>query len=219
MSGLRQQQGLTLPEVLIALLIFSLISASSVYALRLGVDSRDQLAAADEALKKLQIARILIKEDLAQAVLRPTRDEFGVPRRNVFEGGQAAFGGRIEDDEAILLSFVRAGWINPGALAPRSALQHVEYVFRDGAVIRRARAFMDETSNTDRLERVLFEGLADAHAEFLNGEFRGDLVWADAWPVGGGVGAPRAVALTLEWEDAEPLRQLFWIGDLGGGDP
>lgn len=217
MSRVREQQGLTLPEVLIALLIFAMISASSVYALRLGVDSRDQLAAADEELKTLQIARILMKEDLAQAVLRSTRDEFGVRRLNVFEGGQAAFGGRIEDDETILLSFVRAGWINPGALAPRSALQRVEYVFRDGAVIRRAHAFMDETSNTDRLERIVFDGLTDARAEFLNGEFRGELVWAEAWPVSGQLGAPRAVALTLEWEDAEPLRQLFWIGDLGEG--
>jgi prepilin-type N-terminal cleavage/methylation domain-containing protein len=60
-----QQQGLTLPEVLIALLVFSAIAATSVYALRLGVDSRDQLARVDDELKSFQLARTLIKEDMA----------------------------------------------------------------------------------------------------------------------------------------------------------
>ena len=215
----RSQKGLTLPEVLIALLVFSMIASASVYALRLGVESRDQLDAADRALKNLQIARILIKEDLAQIVQRPVRDEFGSAGLSVFTGGQAVFAGRVEDDETVLFSFVRNGWINPGSLSPRSALQHVEYVFRDGAVVRRSRAYLDEASNGDETERLVFEGLADARAEFLNGELRGELVWAEAWPVAAGAQAvrpPRAVALILEEDNVVPLRQLFWIGDLGG---
>ena len=218
MTGRRAQKGLTLPEVLIALLVFSMIASASVYALRLGVDSRDQLDAADRALKNLQIARILIKEDLAQIVQRPVRDEFGVSLPNVFTGGQAVFGGRVEDDETVLFSFVRNGWINPGSLSPRSALQYVEYVFRDGAVVRRSRAYLDEASNGDETERTVFEGLTDARAEFLNGELRGELVWVEAWPASGGalaVRPPRAVALTIEEESLAPLRQLFWIGDVG----
>lgn len=210
------QAGMTLAEVMVALLIFALIASSSVYALRLGVNSRDQLEEADAALKSIQLARILIKEDLAQTTARPARDEFGVQRTNIFEGGQASFGGRAEDDERILFSFVRGGRINPGALSPRSALQHVEYIYRGGEVIRRARAFVDETSNSETIERVVFAGLTDAYAEFLNGETRGELNWVEAWPVGAtGVGPPRAVALVLEEGNAPSLRLLFWIGDLG----
>ena len=212
----RGQKGLTLAEVMIALLVFSLIAASSVYALRLGVESRDQLEAADGELKRLQLARLLVKEDLAQVVARPARDEFGTQRPAIFLGGQAVFGGSVEDDERILLSFVRGGWINPGAVAPRSALQHVEYVFRNGALVRRARVFVDETQNSERFERVVFDGLEDAYTEFLIGEVRGGLDWAEAWPVGTtGDSAPRAVALVIEEEGAAPLRMLFWIGDVG----
>lgn len=212
------QKGLTLPEVLISLLIFALIASASVYALRLGVDSRDQLGAADNALKKLQIARILIKEDMAQAIARPVRDEFGAQTPVFFEGGQTSFGARAEDDEKVLVSFTRGGWLNPNAAAPRSALQHVDYIFKNGAMIRRARVYLDEAPNAEVIERVLFDGLADARAQFLSGVFQGELEWADAWPLSGGRRRPpRAVAITIEpaRESAEPLRQLFWIGDLG----
>jgi len=229
--GGRGQRGLTLAEVLVALLVFSLIAASSVYALRLGVDARDQLEAADAELKRLQLARMLIKEDLAQIVRRPARDEFGIAAPSVFFGGDVVFSGREEDDERILFSFVRGGWINPGAVAPRSALQHVEYVFTRRALVRRARAFVDETQASEGVERVLFDDLDDAHTEFLIGEARGDLDWAEIWPVagagaggaaggsGGGVNlaAPRAAALVIEENGAPPLRMHFWIGDLGQG--
>ena len=231
-QGRARQKGLTLAEVMVALLIFSLIAASSVYALRLGVESRDQLEAADDELKRLQLARLLIKEDLAQITPRPARDEFGIAPASVFFGGEVVFSGRREDDERILLSFVRGGWVNPGAVSPRSALQHVEYVFTGGALVRRARAFVDETQASEGFERVLFDNLDEAYTEFLVGEVRGDLDWADAWPLdgaviggaGGGADAslPRAVALVMRMEEGAPLlRQYFWLGELGlpGGGP
>lgn len=212
----KSQNGVTLPEVLISLLIFALIASASVYALRLGVDSREQLSAADDQLKKLQIARILIKQDLAQVVARPARDEFGGLSPVYFSGGQTSFASRVEDDEKILISFTRGGWLNARAATPRSALQYVDYIFKGGAVIRRARIYIDETPNAEYVERVLFDGLSDASAKFLIGEFRGELDWADAWPISGsGQRPPRAVALVLEENGTETLRQLFWIGELG----
>lgn len=207
--------GFTLPEVLIALLIFSLIATASIYSLRLGIDSRDQLTAVDQTLKELQIARILMKEDLAQVVSRPVRDEFGIANPVFFHGGQITFGGRAADDEKTLVSFVRGGWQNPRAASPRSALQHVEYIFKGDALIRRAWVYLDQTSNSEMTERVLFNQLDDARAEFLTGEFRGELEWADAWPVTGDTGAPRAVAIIITQQGKAPLRQLFWIGDVG----
>jgi len=208
----RAQKGLTLPEVLIALLVFSAIAATAVYALRLGVDSRDQLAVVDDDLKSFQIARSLIKEDLAQVVMREVRDEFGDGRPAAFMGNLTSFGSRREDDERLLASFVRAGWINPGAEEPRSALQYVEYVYRAGALIRRSRAYLDEATDADTTERVLFENLLNANAVFLLGEQRGELEWSDIWPVSGGGAPPRALSITLEREGRAPVEQLFWIG-------
>lgn len=211
-----RQRGMTLPEVLIALLVFTAIAAASVYALRLGVDSRDQLAAVDEELKTFQIARTILKDDLAQATQRRVRDEFGDSREAAFLGNLESFGARREDDERLLIGFVRSGWLNPGAEDPRSALQYVEYVFRNGALIRRARAYLDEAANADVTERVLIEDLETVQASFFLREERGELEWVDIWPVSGNAPPPRAVSLVIEREGRAPLRQLFWIGDIGG---
>ena len=212
----QSQKGVTLPEVMISLLIFALIASASVYALRLGVDSREQLGAADDQLKKLQIARTLIKEDMAQIVSRQVRDEYGGITSAAFAGGQTVFAGRAEDDEKILIAFTRGGWLNPRAASPRSALQHVEYVFKGSAVIRRTRVYLDEAPNAETAERVLFDGVEDARAEFLIGEFRGELDWGDVWPTSDQAsGPPRAVAITLDRGEETPLRQMFWIGEVG----
>lgn len=207
------QKGFTLVEVMISLLIFALIASASVFALRLGVNARDQLDEADGELKALQIARILIKEDLLQVVPRQVRDEFGDLLPAAFVGGQLSVGGRLEDDEDSLIAFVRGGWVNPGAIEPRSALQHVEYIYRDNTLIRRSRLYLDETENSEVLERVLFKDLVSADVEFLTGEFQGELQWANAWPVSGTAGPPpKAVAIILRLDGDSELRQLFWIG-------
>ncbi len=215
--GIRQK-GLTLPEVLIALLVFAAIAATSVYALRLGVDSRDQLAHIDDELKSFQIARTLIKEDLTQLTLRIVRDEFGEPRPAAFLGNLTSFGARREDDERILASFVRNGWLNPGAGEPRSALQYVEYVYRGGALVRRSRAYLDDATGADFSERVLFDGLIDARAAFLLNEVRGELNWSEIWPVtGGSLPPPEAISITLDREGRAPVEQFFWIGKIEAG--
>ncbi len=213
---MQKQSGFTLPEVLIALLIFSMISAACVYSLRLGVDSRDQLAETDDIIKELQIARALVKEDFAQVTTRSVRDEFGNLAPTFFYGGQTPFFRRPNDDETILVVFVRDGWINPGARAPRSSLQYVEYILRNNSLIRRARIYLDDANRSDSIEKVLFEDVAQAEIEFLLDGVRREIEWADFWPVDGTQSLPpKAVALTLTSTTGETLRQLFWIGEVG----
>lgn len=212
----RSQRGMTLPEVLVALLMFSAIAATSVQALRLGVESRDQLEAMNARMKSEQLSRLLIKEDLAQIVLRTVRDEFGTTNTAPFRGNLTRYGGSAADDETTLAAFVRRGWINPEAESPRSALQYVEYIFRDGVLIRRARIYPDGAPGADVMERELFTGLDQVRAAFLVGEARGELQWADIWPTGG-ASLPKALSLTFERNGAPPLTQLFWIGEIGAG--
>ncbi len=212
-----RQSGMTLPEVLIALLVFAAIATTSVYALRLGVDSRDQLSRVDDELKSFQIARTLIKEDMAQVTLRTVRDEFGATQPSPFIGNLMSFGARREEDEKLLAAFVREGWINPGAELPRSTLQFVEYVFRGDTLIRRTRAYLDDASGADETERVLFDGLVNARISFLLNEVRGELNWSEIWPVSGASPPPRAISLEIEREDRPPLQQLFWLGQKEAG--
>ncbi|MEQ1931928.1 MAG: prepilin-type N-terminal cleavage/methylation domain-containing protein, partial [Parvularculaceae bacterium] len=102
-----RQHGLTLPELLIALLIFSLVSTATVFALRLGVEARDQLKDTEGRLSELQIANVLIKEDMAQLRARAVRDEFGVSAGPPFRGGDEWRPRNEPEGERRLLAFER----------------------------------------------------------------------------------------------------------------
>lgn len=220
-----RQSGLTLPELLIALLIFSMVSTATVAALRLGVEARDQLKSSEARLADLQIAAILLKEDLAQLRLRTVRDEFGDIAGPPFRGGREWRPVNEPDGERLLVAFVRAGWTNPNNDAPRSTLQYVEYLEKDGALVRRFRPFLDDARGQPRFERRLIGDARDLKIEFLTGlssvEADG-LAWADAWPVPGTpASAPRAIALIFNSDRYGAFEHRFWIGAIAsaGGAP
>lgn len=211
------QRGLTLPELLIALLIFAMISGASVYALRLSVEGRDQLEEADAAIRDMQIARLIIKQDLATVALRTVRDEFGVPAPAPFLGGAGLALRKPVEGETLLLAFVRRGWENPGDVAPRPSLQAVEYLVVADKVVRRVRPYLDDASGQPRTDRVLFSDVTSVKIGFYAGEVSGRINWADLWPQGC-AGAlcppPEAVQLTMTTARFGELEQLFWIGEI-----
>ncbi len=212
------QRGLTLPELLISLLIFAMVSSAGVAGLRLAIDGREQLEAVDGSLRDWQIFQTVLREDFAQVAPRVPRDEFGAPAPGPFMGGRA-----LElavqpprQDETPLLAFVRAGRGNPGAKEPRSELQHVEYVFREGQIIRRARPYVDAARNHAVVERALVGGLTAAEVEFLIGQTARGLEWAEGWPTPAAQGfAPSAARLTFEGGRFGRFEALFWIGRVG----
>lgn len=214
-----RQHGLTLPELLIALLIFALVSTAAVFALRLGVEARDQLTEAEGRLAELQIANVLMKEDMAQIRARPVRDEYGDVSGPPFRGGDEWRPRNENREERRLLAFVRAGWSNPGEDAPRSELQYVEYVEKGGALVRRIRPFLDDARGQPRFDRVLIRDAQKLALRFLVGEKalrQGELDWIEVWPAPGiDRPAPLAIALSFESERYGGMEQLFWIGDVG----
>ena len=218
------QRGFTIPEVMVALLVFAAISAGGVFTLRLSLDARDQFEAADLQLTRLEMARAIIREDFSQVALRRVREEFGADRGPAFEGGDRIVQGFGDDDEEVLLAFVRRGWKNPESRSPRSSLQFVEYVLSGDKLIRRTRPFLDDARDLETHERVLFEGLQSASFGFLAGEAAGRNNWSPNWPVAGDTdSAPKAIELITQSDRYGSLRQLFWLGELGaasdgGGD-
>ncbi|NOX83517.1 MAG: type II secretion system minor pseudopilin GspJ [Alphaproteobacteria bacterium] len=211
------QRGFSLPELLVALLIFATLSSVAVYVLRLSIDARDQIGAADARLSAMETARAIMQDDLAQVAMRPVRDAFGASMGPAFQGGDA-LANNASADETPLMAFVRRGWKNPGWAAPRSSLQYVEYVVTDNTLVRRVRPYLDDARGQPATNRVLFSDVMDVDAVFLLGETSGRLEWVQLWPVDGGeTSIPRAVEITMETERYGALRQLFWIGDIQNG--
>jgi general secretion pathway protein J len=206
-----RQQGLTLPELLIALLIFAMISGASVYALRLTVEGRAQLEETDKAIRDMQIARLILKQDLAQVAPRVVRDEFGYAYPAAFLGGGALSFRKPVEGERALMAFVRRGWANPDDKAPRSTLQAVEYLVIGDRLVRRVRPYLDDARGQPRSDRALIAGVTSVSVGFYAGEVSGRLNWADLWPAPGGEGPPDAVRLVLTTERFGELEQLFWV--------
>lgn len=210
----QRQRGVTLPELLISLLIFAMISGVAVYSLRLTVEGRDQLGLADAAIRDLQIARLVIKEDLMQVVPRVTRDEFGNANPGVFLGGKGLAFRVPKDGEITLMSFVRAGWENPDASAPRSTLQAVDYVLVGDKLVRRTRPYLDDARGQPRTDRTLIADVSAAEIGFFSGETSTGLQWSDLWPLPTQSPIPAGVQLTLTTRRLGQFEQLFYVGEV-----
>lgn len=215
MSTKKTQNGFTLIELMIALLVFSFVSAIGVYTLRLGAEGKEQLENSETNLRETEIMRTLVKMDLLQTVRRPARDEFGALPPESFYGGAAHPQSAFSANERYLFSFVRAGWINPESKEARSSLQYVEYIERDRQLIRRVRPYIDRARNQPNVERVLLDDVESVRVSFLRGEVNGRFEWAPDWPIAdGSVQTPRALSITVGNRRFGDVEHLFWIGEV-----
>ena len=211
------QQGFTLPELLIALLIFALISSAGVYCLQLGVQARTQLDEADKRIRAVELMRAILKEDLSLVTQRRVRDEFGTQAPAAIIGGRGFDYRPPIDGETPLLGFVRNNWSNPGGEAPRASLQYVEYLVIEDSLIRRARPYLDHARNQPAIERVVIEGISNVRIDFFEQETNSGLQWSLLWPIPTSQGfAPLAVRIQYTTERFGELEQLFWIGEIAG---
>ncbi len=211
------QRGLTLPELLIALLVFAMISGAAVYALRLSVEGRAQLEEADRDIRAMQMMRLILKQDLAGVVERTTRDEFGNKYPASFLGGDGLSFRAPVDGERVLMAFVRRGWENPDDAAPRSTLQAVEYLLVGDDLVRRVRPYLDDARGQPRIDRVLIEDVSGFEIGFFTGmETSAGLVYSTLWPAPQGRGeAPEAIRLSFATKRFGAMEQIFWLGRRG----
>lgn len=187
------RNGFTLVELMVALLIFGLLSASGVALLSFSVDTRAATSERIDALSAVLRTRSLLTSDLAQATPRLYRREDGSVSQ-AFRGS--------EDD--VLLALVRRGWANDDG-APRASLQRVEYRLNDGRLERISYPHVD--GSRTGTASVLLAGVRSVTLRYrIDGE------WRDRWDALRPELMPQAVEAVILLDGAPELRQLFLVG-------
>ncbi len=197
MNRRASEEGFTLVELLVSLLIFGMLSAAGVALLTFSVRAQDL---ADERLNQLAGLRrfaAIVTSDLAQAAPRTSRDQAGATRA-AFVGGSGEAGGAS-------LSLVRRGWENLDG-APRPSLQKVEYRISGGRLERVPFRYIDGSAEMDPIP--LIENVRSLRLRYRHR--RGE--WRDRWDPERPDELPTALEMVLEIEGSGMIRQLFLVG-------
>ena len=207
----RNQQGFTLLEVLIAVTITAVIGIGVWQLLSGVISAKKGIDRVSDEFSRLQQAVVILERDLAQIVFRPVRDAYGEPLPAVTTRTQPW-----------AIEFTRNGWRNP-LQAARSDLQRVAYEWVDEQLRRNYWQVLDRAQDSLPREQLLLEDVTELALRFLDH----NLEWQEAWPsdaqlqglpINGGaqVALPRAVELLIEHRRFGRIRRLI---DLGAFNP
>ena len=192
------QTGFTLLEVLLALVIFAMLSLSA-YAVLQGVIRNDEVSRDKiTRLSELQRAFATLSRDFTQTIPRPVRIN-GETSTVLFQAERFQLN---SDDGAVM--FVRAGWLNPGGELRRSELQRVGYRLRQQTLERLTYLYPDAVTGTEPAATPLLSKVTAFSLRFYrNGE------WPTQWNTP--TELPAAVEITLTLEDYGTIRRRFLL--------
>ena len=185
------EQGFTLVEVMVALMIFGMIAAAGVAILSFSVRAQATSAARLDDSAALSRTVAALSADLAQALQRPARDEGGALR--------PAFTG-----EANGVTLVRGGWTNLDA-APRASAQKVAWRLDGTTLARTGHPRIDGAVPLPATP--MLTGVRDARFRY---RYAG--AWSDRWDGAGTAPLPQALELTVTRADGARYRAMFLVG-------
>lgn len=175
-----QPKGFTLLEILVALLVFTILSLILVGALHNVMQAQEGAERTAERLRNSQILWLILSRDIEQIVNRPVLVDN--------DKEEAAF---LGDDKGF--SFTHMGM--SGALH-LSSLQRVKYAASGNSFIRMAWPVLDRLEKTRATTRELIAPIKSAHFDYFDDQGKAQ----EKWPKEGeGTTAPlpRAVRIIL----------------------
>ena len=190
------EQGFTLIEVMISLLIFGLLAAAGVALLSFAVRAQGVTGAKLEDVAAMTRLSSILTADLAQASARQTRGE----------GGELlpAFTGEAGAGAVPTLRFVRGGWSNLDG-SPRPAEQKVDYDLVDGALARTAYPMLDGGKPLPPTAML-------THVRQVALRYRLKGAWSDRWVGTPQAPLPDALELRVVRDTGVETRQMFLVG-------
>jgi general secretion pathway protein J len=192
-----RREGFTLVELMVALVIFGMLSAAGIALLSFSVRSQAAAELRLGELAQLRRAGALLAADLAQAAPRISRDQSGAAK--------PAFSGGFGDSSGVALALVRRGWENVEA-ASRPSLQKVEYRLNGGRLERVAWPLLDGAAPLAPM--TLVDGVRSLRLRYRDEQGE----WRARWDPSRAAELPVAVEVVLDAEGSGVTRQLFLTG-------
>jgi general secretion pathway protein J len=203
MNTRRQQHGLTLLELLVAVAVFAIFSAVAYGGLMQLLDNRARVDAERVYWRDLSLAFVRLERDFSLARNRPIRDNDGNSR--------LAFLGQPTDPRALgdpNVEFTRGGILVPNGFT--ADLQRVGYRFADDQLLRLTWPVLDRAPLTKAQSTPLLHDVENFEVRFYqNG------AWIDRWPPLGTnqfPALPRAVEITLALKGRGTYKRVFLVG-------
>lgn len=185
------QRGFTLLEILIALLIFAILSVTATMVLHSVFNSRARTQAAADRLVELQLAKSVIDQDFQQIITVLA-----------VQGQDPVVYGKLH-----AISFVRDGYLNPEGQLPRSQLLHITYALSHSRLIRQTW----EIPRKHITHQVILHGLSDFSIRYLDHLKH----WQRTWPITSHLQSmPMAIELTIRMQHGG-LWQLLYLPPSG----
>lgn len=199
-------KGFTLLEMMLALVIFSLLSMAGWQLLNSVTTARELVSKHERRISNIDLAFLLMKQDFRQVVDRGSRVDGRVSEQSIFTSDTML----DTDDQAI--SFVRTGWHNPGQRLPRSVLQRVYYRLKDGKLERWYDLVLDAPPGADSVTRTLIDDVSGLKFSFFYNQ-----QWHPRLEAGG---YAEGIRIELELNDLGIIERDFelparWVADHG----
>ena len=188
--------GFTLIEMMVALLIFSILSVAGVLLLRGAVYSNERTADSLSQMAEMQRFVSLVEADLSQAVARSYRNQSG--------DRKAAFSFAVDSQSKAFLRFTSGGKSNIND-APRSNLQRVEYRLENETISRLHYNMTDGGAISD--PAALLSGVRAFEVRFRDKSG----LWSEDWTEERLTDLPRALELQF-MQNGRSYRHVFLVG-------
>lgn len=189
----RDNKGFTLIEVMIALMIFAVISVLAAAGLKTLLRTHEAIRAESNQLEELQIASVMIERNLSQSIDRSILDEQN--------STQFSFLGA-----PTYLEFTHGGLINPDGALLRSTLQRTAYLLKQGNLVQRNWPVLDRTAKTVPTDRILIKNLTNLQFQYMDAKNK----YFDTWPQQTQA-FPRAVVMTIALRNWGTMKRVFII--------
>ena len=196
-------KGFTLLEVLVAVVVFGIISVLAYGGYNQLTQQSDIVERSAGRTRAVQSTMQRMAEDFAMLEPRPIREPLGESLEPALRSG-----GGLDT----LADLTRSGWSNPAGIS-RSTLQRVTYRLQDNKLQRAYWNALDRTMSAEPTVATLVDHVRSVGFRFMDQ----NQSWHEQWPPlgysGGDAGRlrPIAVEITLELEDWGKIVRLVEV--------